>query len=172
MKKMLMRIAMCGMLTTGIAALAQGKPGPGPDKAQRAARREAMQQRLKAAWAAIDKDACFKAMDNDGDGMISQEEFERADLQAIIGSKLHESMRKKHGNRKDMFKKMDKNGDGMISLEEFPRGPEVFEKIVKKVDKDGDGMISLEEWTAMRAQRGGQGHRKRKHEKQGGAQQQ
>ena len=174
MKKQMIRLTMIGLFALAGLTLAElpAGPNPGPKmKKDRAARQEAMRQRMKAAWGAVDKDACFKALDNDGDGVVTQEEFERADLQEVFGARVREAMRKNMGkNRKDMFKRADKNGDGMIAADEFPGGPERFEKILRKVDKDGDGLISQEEWQAAAAKRRGKGGRGRgkKNRNQGG----
>jgi Ca2+-binding EF-hand superfamily protein len=139
-----------GILVSSIA-LAQG----GPENR----RGPAMQDRMRAAWEQVDKEACFKALDTDGDGAITQEEFERANMQDVFGVALMNAMRKNAGGKQgqagkqgaaNMFEKMDKNGDGNLSAEEFPRGPEAFEKLAKRADTNGDGLISQDEMQAMR----------------------
>lgn|GEM_PF-2715428 len=117
-----------------------------------------MQERMKEAWAAVDKEACFKAMDTDADGTITKEEFGKADLQAVFGAPLREAMAKRAGMGAGPGaavgpggpQQWDKNGDGKVTADEFPRGPEAFKKLLENNDKDGDGALSTEEMKAAR----------------------
>ena len=52
----------------------------------------------------------FKAMDKNGDGKLSKEEY--------VGNAEGEKKTKKE----DRFKTMDKNSDGFLSLEEYKEG--------------------------------------------------
>ena len=64
-------------------------------------------------------DAAFHVMDIDGDGMLSKEEY-------FLGGALP-------------FKKLDKDGDGVITFEEFQKGYDIL-------DKDKDGQVSRAEF--------------------------
>jgi hypothetical protein len=77
-----------------------------------------LQERMKEAWAAVDRQACFKAMDSNADGNVSKEEFEKADLQVVFGGALREAMLKRGGMGGGAGgagggpAQWDKNGDG------------------------------------------------------------
>lgn len=126
----------------------RGAGGPGGQGAQ-------MQERVKEAWAIVDKQACFKAMDTNADGNVSKEEFEKTDLQVVFGGALREALAKRGGKGAGDGAdggpaQWDKDGDGKITAAEFPRGEEVFKKLLERGDKDGDGALSIEEMKAAR----------------------
>jgi Ca2+-binding EF-hand superfamily protein len=130
-----------------------------------------MQERMKEAWAAVDKQACFKAMDTNADGNVSKEEFEAADLQAVFGNALREAMTKQRAGAgaggaagEGGPAQWDKNGDGKVTADEFPRGEEAFKKLLERADKDGDGALSTEE---MKAAREGMQQQQRQQERKG-----
>ena len=85
--------------------------------------------------AALDT-ALFDALDANGDGKLSRDEFS------------HEKMHETHQRlRKDeMFARLDGNGDGVLTNEELL--DRRLERL-KKVDADGDGNVTREEMKAV-----------------------
>merc|ERR1711907_303961 len=100
----------------------------------------------------------LKAMDKDGDGVISHEEAKQAADEATAANtpkeKMKKALKKKFKNPKDAFDAMDTDGSGKLSPEEFKKGvapemsPEEAEKAMKEMDTDGDGVVSREEFYA------------------------
>ena len=139
-----------------------GQDGPGGGRGGR----EGMQQRMQKMWEQVDRDELFGALDANGDGNISKDEFGEANLGEIMGGAMRKAMMSggqggPGGDPAERFKQMDKDADGKVSAQEFPRGPEVFDRLVERLDKDGDGALSMDEMAAMQGQgRGGQGRGK------------
>jgi Ca2+-binding EF-hand superfamily protein len=88
------------------------------------------------------------AVDSDGDGFISIEEFG-----ALLDDGESDALRM-------AFEEYDENGDGMITAEELCRAlrrvlpdedltVEKCAEMIAGVDKDGDGVISFDEFKAM-----------------------
>jgi Ca2+-binding EF-hand superfamily protein len=90
----------------------------------------------------------FKAMDTDGDGKITIEEFAVAvPIPTYAGRKT----------AKEQFMRMDNNGDGVITIDEYcivkelkegekePTPEEECEEQFKKCDTDGNGRLNLTE---------------------------
>merc|ERR1719482_927048 len=97
----------------------------------------------------------FKEMDKDGDGLLSEHEFQNA--MGIDEDELRERALEKFGNAEEILKQADLDGDGQLTEEELKEfmeeklgiSPEQAEKLakdlMKKYDKDGDGKLSKEE---------------------------
>jgi Ca2+-binding EF-hand superfamily protein len=69
--------------------------------------------------------ARIMAMDKDGDGKVSREEFMGAPA---------------------MFDRLDVNNDGSLSKDEAAEAPKIMADLLRAMDKDGDGKISREEF--------------------------
>jgi hypothetical protein len=67
----------------------------------------------------------FDNHDADGDGVLSQDEYDGATSQA--------------------FKQFDKNGDGVITPDEMPNTPRA-QKTFQAMDKNGDGVVTQQEF--------------------------
>lgn len=67
----------------------------------------------------------FDNHDADGDGVLSQNEYDGATSQA--------------------FKQLDKNGDGVITPDEVPATPRA-QKTFQAMDKNGDGVVTQQEF--------------------------
>lgn len=83
--------------------------------------------------AEIDK-ALFAALDADGNGALSPEEF----------GKHHEAMMQVHRDR--AFDRLDANKDGVLSKDELPSPADRLTRL----DADGDGKVTQEEMRAKR----------------------
>jgi Ca2+-binding EF-hand superfamily protein len=121
-------------------------------------------------------DAAFTALDADGDGVVSRNEFlEAADLQGIWpghGKRLH-GLHRMHGRgdaepraeargqwreRRDamdeaLFERLDVDGDGRLSADEFgseeirqARSEIKRERLFERLDRSGSGTLSRDEF--------------------------
>ena len=135
-------LVLAGAFTLGLAGLAMAMP-PG--------------DRMKAA-------------DTDGDGAISQEEFQakRAEkfnefntdgagltYEQFTAMMEAQKQERKESRQQRMFNHLDANGDGVIDEAEFAAKAD---KRFSMLDTDGDGLVSMDEIKAKHASRKG-GHR-------------
>jgi Ca2+-binding EF-hand superfamily protein len=79
----------------------------------------------------------FAALDKDGNGQLSSEEFAR--LREVRAEQM----------KKGAFARMDRNGDGVLSKDEFPP----FTAHLKELDTDQDGKVTREELRAGKPKR-------------------
>ena len=119
--------------------------------------------------------ALFRALDTDGDGGISQAEFESGlpKFAALIGGEPTPAPEKpivydiNLWGRK-VFSQFDANKDGRMSMKELARGLKALpktkpvsapkgtkfmsvEELIAAMDKDGNGYLDLHEWLTMLA---------------------
>ena len=118
------------------------------------------------ALAGGDADAKFKAMDTNGDGRISEDEFEALSDRKFVEIDVNRDGRvtvmemdnykaRVHPNKTDKggwparytsaaeIKKIDVNSDGSVTEDEFETAAETkFDKI----DTDGDDYLTITEW--------------------------
>ena len=77
-----------------------------------------------------DPEVVFKAMDKDGNGSISLDEFKAAHEKRVaamkerMGDKWDESRASKMPSSEDVFKKTDADSDGAVTLEEMKQARE------------------------------------------------
>ncbi len=109
---------------------------------------------------AVDPMGRFKALDKNGDGKVSREEFagrpamfERVDankdgflvadeVKALVGSASKQGMSTPTGPQPGArIMAMDRNGDGKVSREEFSGAPALFDRL----DANGDGFLARDE---------------------------
>jgi Ca2+-binding EF-hand superfamily protein len=120
----------------------QGRAGPRRDRTEASDERRASWQQAREARSAERQAELFEAADRDGDGMLSQSEFESlTDVRRELA-------------RTQMFERLDRNGDGVLDRNEFPPG---FAEL-QAMDQDRDGVVTYAEMreyrSAMRQQRG------------------
>ena len=106
----------------------------------------------------------FKALDTDGDGKISQAEFDAAkadrfakadadgdgkvtadEMKQAFERKHEERMKKHEARMEEHFKALDTDGDGAVSEAEMQAH---HVQMFSKLDADGDGFVSEEELKA------------------------
>lgn len=118
-------------------------------------------------WEKVDREGIFNAIDGDGDGIITKDEFRAAALAEIVGRAIQKVRADARGARGEgeggrdrrggFVKRMDKDGDGKVSRDEFQGDAERFDKI----DADKDGFIDdkevAEAWRQARERRGRKG---------------
>lgn len=105
----------------------------------------------------------LRAMDKDGDGKITREEyqgppalFDRLDANHD-GVLRPEEIRPVPGFGAQRFKALDKNGDGRLSRDEFPGPPRMFDRL----DADKDGQLTRAEAAGIAGLQGGARDRKK-----------
>lgn len=108
----------------------------------------------------MDREAWFKSVDTNGDGMISHDEFTNSALPPPPPTP------------EAVFKRADKNGDGVLSLEEFVRAPHPppppppglhgepppppnLVDMFDRLDANADGVLNLDEFKRCQPPRPG-----------------
>lgn len=97
----------------------------------------------------------LKKMDKDGDGKISEEEFQQA--MGITEEGFRQRALDKWGNADEILKQTDLNGDGMVDEEELRKAMEAVgispgqaealaREMMMKYDKDGDGHLTGDQY--------------------------
>merc|ERR1719160_2029995 len=93
----------------------------------------------------------FDKVDEDGDGVISEEEFRNAF--GVDIPELRKRARAKFGSPSKSFPAIDANKDGKMQPEEFMAAakamkipPERAAELRQELDADADGVITPEEW--------------------------
>jgi Ca2+-binding EF-hand superfamily protein len=88
--------------------------------------------------------ARFKRMDMDGNGQVTDQEFEQ----------YVQSRRADHRQR--YVSRIDRNGDGKVSKEEFiAHNTQMAERKFSYMDKDSDGLVSSDEFDTARMKKYG-----------------
>ncbi len=115
----------------------------------------------------------FEALDADGDGRVSEEEFFSAPAARFTdadenGDGFLDIEEARNAGRRNqggpLFARADSNDDGQVTREEFDAG---FDDLFDTLDSDGDGVITVDEAEAHRAERG-RGHAFRHRARHGG----
>lgn len=97
----------------------------------------------------------LKKMDKDGDGKISEEEFQKA--MGITEEGFRQRALDKWGNADEILKQTDLDGDGMVDEEELRKAMEAVgispgqaealaREMMMKYDKDGDGKLTGDQY--------------------------
>lgn len=104
-------------------------------------------------------DARFAAADANGDGVLSEEELKSSgDRKGRKGGKQREVTDEQRAERATkMIEAKDTNGDGLLSAEELATPVDVFAKL----DADGNGVLSEEEFAKAREMMRGKGKERR-----------
>lgn len=110
--------------------------------------RKMMRVMQELAWEKVDRDEMFSAIDQDGDGVVTKDEFKAAPLGEIVGRPMMQARSAfgmggrggegQTGRQGGFLQRLDKDGDGKISLEEVP---EERKQMFQHMDQNADGFI-------------------------------
>lgn len=143
-KTIITTLAIAGLGTLGIVAIAQTQ---GPGGFEPSERFERMDVNGDGVLNQADRDARkaerFASADTNGDNLVSQDEF-------IAGMEA-ERERRRAERQARMFEKADADGDGFITAEEHAavKAPKRMAKMFKRADANGDGEITADEHAAF-----------------------
>ena len=137
--------------------------------------RQMMRVMQQLTWEKVDKDEMFNAIDQDGDGVVTKDEFKGAPMGEIVGRAMMQARsalgmggpggQGQAGRRGGFLQRLDKDGDGKVALNEVP---EERKKMFERMDQNADGFIDETEIKqarermqkqggGRRGQRGGEG---------------
>lgn len=136
-------------------ALATAAPAPKPGTAAAPASAEQRPSLPTRAELLKNLEARFKAIDTNGDGVITQAEFAAAEAK-VLQSRLAEA----RSRMETEFAKLDTNHDGQLSKAEFmaaapqlPTTPPDVTAPFARLDTNKDGKVTVTEFTAAAAAR-------------------
>ena len=104
---------------------------------------------IKAATAAAEQR--FRNTDADGDGMVSEQEFQAVDTRSLRRGGDRAQGKSSPERRQRQFEAGDSDGDGVLSAEEYATLPEAnrqrqLQRRFASLDDDQDGMLSPDEF--------------------------
>jgi len=90
-----------------------------------------------------DVEKWMKEVDQNGDGVVNEEEFKQGYAVAVLGSSEEQL--------KNAFALFDKDKNGFVTAQEIEQvchflTPQAVKQLIGDADKNNDGQISPEEW--------------------------
>lgn len=142
-------VAIALFVAVGLAARSAGAPAA-PKPAPPARTGQGAQQPLTRTSVVEQMKARFRAIDTNGDGVLTQDELASADAKAE-----QQRIAAIRGRMELEFSKLDTNHDGQLSKAEFmaaaPNAPTTQPNgadALRQLDKNHDGKVTLDEFSA------------------------